>query len=157
MVFFNEIPVIFECTLESASLNCKIKLIFIRVVPHCLFQPMFQYLPEGFNLFSSLDECKQQVNQRMHKEVQDKKQELESCEFVMENCLYLVWAHLDYFMLQAIPSKTLGVAKPLGQSKSFENGVFTKNCLILIVMGGFLISLSCGVLVIPMIPHAEGV
>ncbi|KAG8299872.1 hypothetical protein J6590_090524 [Homalodisca vitripennis] len=85
------------------------------------------FLPEGFNRFSSLDECKQQVNQAMHKEVQDKRQELESCEFVIENCLYLVWAHLDFYMLQAIPNKTLGIenvrARP--QQLGEENWNFT--------------------------------
>lgn len=32
----------------------------------------------------------------------DKQQELKYCIFLTENCLYLLWAHLDYYMLRAI-------------------------------------------------------
>uniref|UniRef100_A0A1B6KID0 Uncharacterized protein n=2 Tax=Graphocephala atropunctata TaxID=36148 RepID=A0A1B6KID0_9HEMI len=88
----------------------------VTSVPDLNSTTIREFLPEGFNRFTSLEECKQLVNQAMHKEVQDKRQELESCEFVIENCLYLVWAHLDYYMLQAIPSKTLGIDKPRGRS-----------------------------------------
>lgn len=32
-----------------------------------------------------------------------KKQEMEYCAFIIEHCLYIIWAHLDYFMLKVIP------------------------------------------------------
>jgi len=32
-----------------------------------------------------------------------KHRELEYCSFLIENCLYLVWCHLDYYMLQSLP------------------------------------------------------
>jgi len=33
-----------------------------------------------------------------------KKKEMEYCAFIIENSLYLIWTHLDYFMLKAIPN-----------------------------------------------------
>lgn len=32
-----------------------------------------------------------------------KEQEMEYTSFLIENCLYLIWSHLDYYMLKAIP------------------------------------------------------
>lgn len=39
----------------------------------------------------------------IHERLQKKKQEMEYCAFIIENCLYLIWTHLDYYMLRAIP------------------------------------------------------
>lgn len=33
-----------------------------------------------------------------------KQQELSQITFLIENCLYLIWAHLDYYMLRSIPN-----------------------------------------------------
>lgn len=35
--------------------------------------------------------------------LKSKQQEMEYCAFIIEHCLYIVWIHLDYFMLKAIP------------------------------------------------------
>ncbi|GFG28253.1 hypothetical protein Cfor_07885 [Coptotermes formosanus] len=32
-----------------------------------------------------------------------KHRELEYCSFLIENCLYLIWCHLDYYMLRSLP------------------------------------------------------
>lgn len=32
-----------------------------------------------------------------------KHREMEYCSFLIENCLYLVWCHLDYYMLRSLP------------------------------------------------------
>ncbi|KAF2884227.1 hypothetical protein ILUMI_21962 [Ignelater luminosus] len=32
-----------------------------------------------------------------------KKQEFEYCDFIIDNTLFVLWAHLDYYMLRAIP------------------------------------------------------
>lgn len=37
----------------------------------------------------------------------DKQNELKYCIFLTENCLYLLWAHLDFFMLRAISVNAL--------------------------------------------------
>ncbi|XP_019753417.1 nuclear pore complex protein Nup205 [Dendroctonus ponderosae] len=36
--------------------------------------------------------------------LEKKKKEMEYCSFIIENALYLIWAHLDYFMLRATPN-----------------------------------------------------
>lgn len=35
-----------------------------------------------------------------------KQTELKLCVFLVEHCLYLLWAHLDYYMLHAVPAQT---------------------------------------------------
>lgn len=35
--------------------------------------------------------------------LRSKQLEMEYCAFIIEHCLYIVWTHLDYFMLKAIP------------------------------------------------------
>lgn len=35
-----------------------------------------------------------------------KQTELRLCVFLVEHCLYLLWAHLDYYMLHAVPVQT---------------------------------------------------
>lgn len=35
--------------------------------------------------------------------VASKQKYLSYCEYIVENLLYLLWAHLDYYMLRAIP------------------------------------------------------
>lgn len=38
--------------------------------------------------------------------ITDKRNELKLIEFLAEHCLYLLWAHLDFFVLRAIPINT---------------------------------------------------
>ncbi|XP_054275578.1 nuclear pore complex protein Nup205-like [Macrosteles quadrilineatus] len=90
---------------EKVSLDLLVRK--YQSIPDLNSTTVKEFLPEGYNRLSSLDESKQVVNQLMLKEVQDKKSELEMCEFVIENSLYLLWAHLDVYMLQSIPTKTL--------------------------------------------------
>ncbi|XP_060535293.1 nuclear pore complex protein Nup205 [Cylas formicarius] len=56
----------------------------------------------------SLDLCDLAIKREKAYEIvadrlEKKKQEMEYCAFIIENALYLVWAHLDYYMLRAIP------------------------------------------------------
>lgn len=46
-----------------------------------------------------------------------KQTELRLCVFLVEHCLYLLWAHLDYYMLHASPVQT-GYGHQFNQSKS---------------------------------------
>lgn len=47
--------------------------------------------------------------------LREKKNELKLCVFIVEHCLYLLWAHLDYYMLRAIP------VDPLKFNKNYTN------------------------------------
>lgn len=41
-----------------------------------------------------------------------KKKEMEYCAFIIEHCIYLIWIHLDYYMLKTVPKpKNLGLLK----------------------------------------------
>lgn len=56
----------------------------------------------------------QQQYESLNEKLSDKKQELKYCIFLTENCLYLLWAHLDFFMLRAISVSPLQLNSPLG-------------------------------------------
>lgn len=45
--------------------------------------------------------------------LQNKQHELKYCIFLTENCLYLLWAHLDFFMLRAISVNSLQFSNSL--------------------------------------------
>ncbi|CAH1968892.1 unnamed protein product [Acanthoscelides obtectus] len=45
--------------------------------------------------------------------LEKKKKEISYCAFIIEHCLYLIWSHLDFYMLKAIPKpRNLGTAIP---------------------------------------------
>ncbi|EAT37498.1 AAEL010526-PA [Aedes aegypti] len=55
----------------------------------------------------SLDANVQIQHNNLTERIADKQEELKRCVFITEHCLYLLWAHLDFFMLRAIPVNTL--------------------------------------------------
>lgn len=70
-------------------------------------------------LKESLKEVEEMKNLRYAREhamvvftgkLKEKRQEMEYCSFIIEHCLYIIWTHLDYFMLKAIPrARNLGL------------------------------------------------
>lgn len=64
---------------------------------------------------TSLDMCTDLVSKRekayeiISERLEKKKKEMEYCAFIIENSLFIIWVHLDYYMLKAIPKpKTYG-------------------------------------------------
>lgn len=55
----------------------------------------------------SLDVNIQAQHTNLGERILEKQNELKLCVFVTEHCLYLLWAHLDFFMLRALPINTL--------------------------------------------------
>lgn len=51
----------------------------------------------------------------MYERLLEKRAELKLCVFIAEHCLYLLWAHLDYYMLRAVP------VDPLGFTQNYSN------------------------------------
>lgn len=90
---------------------------FINLVFYYYF---FQFLPEELSNYSALDECRQQAGQVLQARVAEKVQELQLYSFIIEHCLYLLWSHLDYYMLRAIPNRTLGIDKTIKPSKLLQ-------------------------------------
>ncbi|KAF5282238.1 hypothetical protein FQA39_LY17658 [Lamprigera yunnana] len=56
-------------------------------------------LPESRNLESTRQRALDFVCDKLSK----KKQEFDSCLFIIDNLLYVLWSHLDYYMLRTIP------------------------------------------------------
>lgn len=40
----------------------------------------------------------------LHQNCHLQKKEIDYCIFIIENALFIIWAHLDYFLLKAIPN-----------------------------------------------------
>lgn len=53
--------------------------------------------------------------------IASKQEELKRCVFITEHCLYLLWAHLDFFMLRAIPVNTLHFNLSYGSDSMSRN------------------------------------
>lgn len=47
---------------------------------------------------------KNEASLQLMKLVVEKKRELDACFVIVETALYLLWAHIDYFTLQGIPT-----------------------------------------------------
>lgn len=71
----------------------------------------------------------QQQYETLSEKLLNKQDELKYCIFLTENCLYLLWAHLDFFMLRAIS------VNPLQFNKSLNR---TYDCKFVVYLKGFL-------------------
>ncbi|XP_055523518.1 nuclear pore complex protein Nup205 [Wyeomyia smithii] len=60
----------------------------------------------------SLDSNIQIQHDMLTERITARQEELKRCVFITEHCLYLLWAHLDFFMLRAIPVNTLHFNAP---------------------------------------------
>ncbi|XP_065223054.1 nuclear pore complex protein Nup205 [Planococcus citri] len=70
-------------------------------------------------------EYKNEVSLQLMKLIVEKKRELDMCFVIMETALYLLWAHLDYFTLQCIPtigSSMADSSRNVSSSKFGESG-----------------------------------
>lgn len=66
------------------------------------------------------------TQQKLLKErLQEKRTELRLCVFIVEHCLYLLWAHLDYYMLRAVP------VDPLLGFNQTHSSLDTQNVLLI--------------------------
>ncbi|XP_025098310.1 nuclear pore complex protein Nup205-like isoform X3 [Pomacea canaliculata] len=44
------------------------------------------------------------ARQRLHQIVASKSQELQHLSYILENCLFIIWRHLEYYLLRCVPS-----------------------------------------------------
>lgn len=90
-------------------------------VPSLTSTALQDYLPEGSKNVQSLEELQYLASTEVSERLADKKLELSRCLFIIEHCFYLIWSHLDYYMLRAIPSTSYGISlkpSPLPNSKT---------------------------------------
>uniref|UniRef100_A0A8D8S5Z8 Nuclear pore complex protein Nup205 n=1 Tax=Cacopsylla melanoneura TaxID=428564 RepID=A0A8D8S5Z8_9HEMI len=75
-----------------------------------------------------IDETRRLARQTIFKQYSMKKSELTKTRYIIETCLYLVWAHLDYFMLMGVPESLISRTKsPLNKTSSqFPNSTFSE-------------------------------
>lgn len=74
------------------------------------------YLPHSYNVNLMREHALAMVSDKLLR----KKKEMEYCTFIIEHCMYIIWAHLDYYMLKAIPkAKNLGLLT-MSQSISLD-------------------------------------
>lgn len=65
-----------------------------------------------------LNILKENASEIVNDKLKMKKSEIHYCNFAIEHCLYLIWSHLDYYMLKAIPrTKNFGL---FNNSSSFN-------------------------------------
>ena len=69
-----------------------------------------QFLPESplTNDVNAITENRFAAAQIIKKRLEQKTLELDHCSFLIENCLYVIWSHLDFFMLRALPKPKQG-------------------------------------------------
>lgn len=73
-------------------------------------------LPQSYNVNLMREHALAIINNKLVK----KKKEMEYCTFMIEHCMYIIWAHLDYYMLKAIPkARNLGLLT-MSQSISLD-------------------------------------
>ncbi|XP_018577858.1 nuclear pore complex protein Nup205 [Anoplophora glabripennis] len=80
----------------------------LKEIPDMNSLDLRHYIEESVDntdLSSKRERAYEIISERLKK----KKKELKYCVFIIENALYLIWSHLDFYMLRAIPkSKSYG-------------------------------------------------
>ncbi|XP_059616837.1 nuclear pore complex protein Nup205 [Phlebotomus argentipes] len=72
---------------------------------------VYKNLQQQWNSMTTfaLDNKALQYYTNMKDNIKQKQEELKLCIFIAEHCLYLLWAHLDFYMLRALPVDTLQI------------------------------------------------
>lgn len=87
--------------LEKAALDLLSRK--LASVPNMNSTELKEFLPEGSINTGNVAENRSLAAQHLSLQLKLKHQELRYCSFLIENCLYLVWCHLDYYMLRSLP------------------------------------------------------
>lgn len=91
----------------------------------------------------SLDPNVQTQTNDLNDRIHEKQNELKYCIFINEHCLYLLWAHLDFYMLKVVGfNKTFGnelllAAEPQGWKVTGEDVSGLKESLVSLITENF--------------------
>ncbi|XP_067003269.1 nuclear pore complex protein Nup205 [Anabrus simplex] len=66
-----------------------------------------EFVPESA-MSGNVQESRVEAAQNLESRISNKRQELKYCSYLIDNCLYIVWSHLDYYMLRALPKSCFG-------------------------------------------------
>ncbi|RZC40322.1 nuclear pore complex protein Nup205 [Asbolus verrucosus] len=61
-----------------------------------------EFVDESLNL-QDVNMKREHVYDLLSNRLEKKRKEMQYCYFIIENAIYLIWVHLDYYMLKAIP------------------------------------------------------
>lgn len=91
----------------------------------------------------NLDPNTQIQSSNLTDRINEKQNELKYCIFIIEHCLYLLWAHLDFYMLKVVGfNQTFGnelllTAEPNGWKVTGDDVSSLKNNLVSIITENF--------------------
>ncbi|KAF6214486.1 hypothetical protein GE061_009229 [Apolygus lucorum] len=88
---------------EKSNLDVLVKK--LQDVPKMDSNTLKQYVEKDS------DEPRHEATRILTYRVESKRLELQLCHFIVEHCLYIVWAHLDFYMLRGLSNKTFGQPK----------------------------------------------
>ncbi|KAJ8924600.1 hypothetical protein NQ315_000750 [Exocentrus adspersus] len=74
----------------------------LKELPDMSSVDLRHYVNEATDL-GDLSAHREKAYEIITERLEKKKKELRYCAFIIENALYLIWAHLDFYMLKAIP------------------------------------------------------
>lgn len=90
----------------------NLKVFFYVAMAYFSFQ-----LVSNSNISVNIDETRRLARIEMQKQISMKKAELSKLRYIIETCLYLLWSHLDYFMLLGVPETLISRNKTQPESK----------------------------------------
>ncbi|XP_057651912.1 nuclear pore complex protein Nup205 [Diorhabda carinulata] len=74
----------------------------LREIPDMNSAELRPYINESIEL-SDLSSKREKAYEVISDKLEKKKKEINYCAFIIENSLYIIWTHLDFYMLKAIP------------------------------------------------------
>ncbi|KAL0280136.1 UNVERIFIED_CONTAM: hypothetical protein PYX00_001520 [Menopon gallinae] len=121
----------------------------LAAVPNMTSSELQQFLPETplTSEMNALSENRFAATKIIKKRLEQKTLELEYCSFLIENCLYIIWSHLDFFMLRALPKPKPGLDFDLSKSilgstvSSKETSLMSVTCQDIAILKNGLIGI----------------
>lgn len=91
---------VFHFNKEKVVLELMIRK--LKNVPEMSIAELEDFVPND-EIDGSLVESKLSACEKLSMRVKEKRKEMEYIRYVIDNCLYLIWAHLEFYMLKALP------------------------------------------------------
>ena len=66
---------------------------------------------DDFDSMNDIDAARVQAFDIVSKQITKHEKELNTCSLIVSQCIYILWCHLDYYMLKAVPKSIDGKFK----------------------------------------------
>ncbi|KAJ3662888.1 hypothetical protein Zmor_007206 [Zophobas morio] len=91
----------------------------LREIPLMESADIDEYIDESYNL-QDVNTKREYVYELLSNRLEKKTREMQYCSYIIQNAIYLIWVHLDYYMLKAIPKVknfgSLSIKSPMSPS-----------------------------------------